>query len=246
VLVTLKNFLVLVFFRIFTICRGLYGGAHPRRWRKGKAKGTISKVGKFSNVKTFLPAYLSQPVFLLHWRYYTVQTGYTSTFYSANLLYSLIMSMGTTSNDVVLSAIRLKRIKLTAFPLTTAPTTGIAWNWLGVNSPNIECSSVGNAVQPAIIDTSPPNGCAAWWWYSVSDSIYALAQLYTDSLLGDLFIDVWFESVLGDGPLYQKQITTGSSGTAGAIYTSALDCLSNPTTWNTTPKLLPMNRVTLA
>ncbi len=102
----------------------------------------------------------------------TTLTYFTRSFIAQ--LYGMIYNNGSNGFMSAFSAVRILRIQMwCVYSInsgTTGQTSGFAspsLTWLSENSPDVEVSVTGNAVQTGYITTKPPEGSLAGFWTNV-------------------------------------------------------------------------------
>jgi len=169
----------------------------------------------------------------------TASTGIN--IFAGNLLFALVIGTPSGTNDVAgfFNSIRIKRVEFRGISTAVNKITTAALTWNSDNNREITCS--GNTEKPFKLTTSPPMGLTRLW---TSTAAQVLFRLTTDADFGEGQVDVFFDAVLFDsGNGHNTTISTGP--VRGALYTPALDCTTDGTTWNAAPKYIPVGRTTI-
>ncbi len=205
--------------------------------KKSNAKDSLS---------SFFPQYNSQFVMPMHLRYESSTASTTSVIYPFALLNSLAVGSGANAIYRIFQAIRLKRVELRGISSAVNKITTISLTWSGPTDPFKEITCSGNTERPFSITTSPSPNSTTGFWYGATSLVGSLFTIVTDGDFGEAQCDIYFDALFYDAGSASSKGGLTSAGTAGALYTPALDSTTDGSTWNGTPRWLPVGRTTIA
>lgn len=219
-----------------------FNRSSKNRSRNGRGRSTALLLR--GNLSTY-PSYNSQFILPIHLKYECSTASIGTTIYSKALLLALAMGNGSNGLLSIIQAARIKRIEIRGISSSVNKITTVNFAWQGSNDSRREITASGNTEKPLTLVTSPSIRSNTSFWKPVANT-ESLFILGTDADFGEAQLDLYFEIVLLDNGVTNVQASLSSAGTNGALYTTALDNTTDGSTWNTTPRWIPVSRNTIA
>lgn len=137
-----------------------------------------------------------------------------------DLLNWVVSTTGSSTAAVALcEAVKLNRVKVIGYGISTSNSASVCLEWNGDRSPS-SCTSVvaANAV-PAVINQTPPSdSLARYWSIRGSDEAEVLFTVTESSgTIIDVFVDIHFDYVIGDGLTEALTLSAAASATGIAL-----------------------------
>jgi hypothetical protein len=201
--------------------------------------------GKARGRKSVSPGVLSPPKFvptisLGHKFRFT--TGTNSVVFQgitrAMLLNLYTMATGTTVQNRILTAVKIKRVSVWGgVPALGGAPTSIEVEWLGSNAPSTIHTDSSMGVRPSFVTTVPPRDSSDRWW-SISGQNETEVLLVLTIPAGSI-IDLDLSIRLADNEAaVLAESGTAAAATAGEVYWNYLDGFASK-------KLMPAGGVTV-
>jgi hypothetical protein len=153
-------------------------------------------------------------------RYQSPSTATQFTFRTTDLLLMIMFSDTTTSAYSLMSAVKLKRIKLSLMPDQTDLSGACVLTWLGQFAPNSEFTMLYMAGVPMTENFYPPDSSVVSWWITDTTDAQDIFDITLSTAI-PFILDIEFEWTLpGDNTATSTLVISG--GTAGRIVYPAL------------------------
>lgn len=137
-------------------------------------------------------------------------------------LYS--MATTTTNQNRIITAIKLKRVRVWGQPAAVgAAPASVQIEWVSNQAPSTLHSDMAIGVRPAFIETKPPADSSAKWW-SISGSNETEVLFKLSSVGGGIQVDIQTAVQFADDEgAVSAENGTAASATVGKVYWNYLD-----------------------
>ncbi len=153
-------------------------------------------------------------------RYQSPSSATQFTFRTTDLLLMMMFSDTTTTAFSIVSAVKLKRLKLSLMPDQTDLSGACVLTWLGQYAPNSEFTMLYMAGVPMTQNFYPPEDSVVGWWITDTTDLQEIFDITLSTAI-PFILDIEFEWTLpGDNTQTSTLAITG--GTAGRIVYPAL------------------------
>jgi len=184
----------------------------------------------------------------MHLKYECATANSDITFYADALLGSLVTHDYNTGTNYLVGlfySARLKRIELRGISSAVNKISTIAIQWTGLTDSMRELTASGNTESAFSVTTSPPSRSTSSFWKRPGNTD-PLFRIITDGDFGEAQMDLYFDVTFTDNGAVGVNWTAPVGALFGTLYTTAADNTTNGTTWNATPRWIPVGRTTIA